>query len=310
MIIANVSTLFRSEQARAEISSIQQQLFTAERQLASGRKVEDFADAGATAGGVLSARQQLANLEARRASFAELDTRFSIQDLSLGRAGDAVAGLRQEILNIVATGDGRQFDRLLQDAVRELASALNATSNGLSLFAGERVEEAPIAVTSVADLAALPDVWDAFNESARSETFSPTAGVQVELAPRASQFAASAFEAIRDLVAIAGGAGASLPSPITQTQQEQLILAADALYAAHGEVLAAQAANGDLWRRTDEEGVRLGAQADTLAKALGDQVDADLAEVATRLAQLQTQFQASAQTFAQLRNLTLLNFLR
>jgi flagellin-like hook-associated protein FlgL len=59
----------------------------------------------------------------------------------------------------------------------------------------------------------------------------------------------------------------------------------------------------------ESEIVQLGKRVDTMRGAVGELVDADLAEVAMRLSQLQTQYQATAQTFTILREMTLLNFL-
>ena len=51
-------------------------------------------------------------------------------------------------------------------------------------------------------------------------------------------------------------------------------------------------------------------QRDLLTKTIGDQENVDLAEVATRLAAAQTQFQASAAIFSQMRDMNLLQYLR
>jgi flagellar hook-associated protein 3 FlgL len=51
-------------------------------------------------------------------------------------------------------------------------------------------------------------------------------------------------------------------------------------------------------------------QRDTLTKTIGDQENVDLAEVATRLAAAQTQYQTSASIFGQMRDMNLLQYLR
>jgi flagellin-like hook-associated protein FlgL len=66
---------------------------------------------------------------------------------------------------------------------------------------------------------------------------------------------------------------------------------------------------GQLAKRFDGEIVRLQARADLLTKEIGDQADADLAEVSVRLSTLMVQYQAAAKTFSELSRLTLLDYL-
>ena len=51
-------------------------------------------------------------------------------------------------------------------------------------------------------------------------------------------------------------------------------------------------------------------QRDAFNKTIGDQENVDLAEVATRLAAAQTQYQASASIFSKMRDMNLLQYLR
>ena len=51
------------------------------------------------------------------------------------------------------------------------------------------------------------------------------------------------------------------------------------------------------------------AQSDLLSKEIGDETDADLAEVSIRLNTLLAQYEASAKTFAELSQLSLLRYI-
>ncbi|MBP6689982.1 MAG: hypothetical protein KA153_08315 [Hyphomonadaceae bacterium] len=61
--------------------------------------------------------------------------------------------------------------------------------------------------------------------------------------------------------------------------------------------------------RFEEDGARLQARSDVLSKEIGDQTDANLAEVSIRLNTLLAQYEASAKTFAELSQLSLLRYL-
>jgi flagellin-like hook-associated protein FlgL len=66
---------------------------------------------------------------------------------------------------------------------------------------------------------------------------------------------------------------------------------------------------GQLQSRLDTQSAQLQARSDLLTKEIGDQRDADLAQVSIQLNLLMTQYQASAKTFVDLSKLSLLNYL-
>lgn len=309
MQLTNVSNLFWVDQSRSDFARIQQELVVAQRQTSSGKRVEELKDAGGAASLIVSARQQMAAGEARVSGLTEIASRLAVQDLALGRAAAAVSGLSEGILQAVSADDGRLVSQILEQSFSELTAALNAEWAGQSLFGGEQVSAGPVKIVSTEALASLATVDDGFEESERAQQFELDVGLRLSVAPRVSEIATTAFEAIREIKLLLQANGGALSNPITGVQRNALYSALDSIKKGHAEIVSAQAANGDLQKRVDDQIERLGKRTDAMRKAVGDQVDADLAQVAMRLSQLQTQFQASAQAFTVLREMTLLNFL-
>ena len=66
---------------------------------------------------------------------------------------------------------------------------------------------------------------------------------------------------------------------------------------------------GQLQNRFEGERVRLQDRSNLLQKEIGDQADADVADVTVQLNTLLTQYQAAAKTFSDLSKLSLLDYL-
>ena len=103
--------------------------------------------------------------------------------------------------------------------------------------------------------------------------------------------------------------GGTLGSPMTGSYTDVLQnVAADLEFHAKSFVNE-EGRTGQLQKRFDESRTRLEAQSDLLSKEIGDETDADLAEVSIRLNTLLAQYEASAKTFAELSQLSLLRYI-
>jgi flagellin-like hook-associated protein FlgL len=97
---------------------------------------------------------------------------------------------------------------------------------------------------------------------------------------------------------------------INDEQAKDLLILAEALENAVGKIQEAESRNGFKLERVEAARTQLQSRVLTLRQELSSQSETDLAAVSTRLAMLQTQYQATGQTFASLSRLTLLDFLR
>jgi flagellar hook-associated protein 3 FlgL len=309
MTVGATSTFFWMDQARTEISRIQADMAELQRQTATGRKVNELRDAGAGASAALNAAAMLSSTEARLTALKELDGRFAIQDVSMQRVSESASTLLQQLRDMIANNSGVNLPEMVDHAFNEAKGALNATWAGLPVFGGEQISQPPISAADVAALAALPSVADAFEVSNRPQTIDLGEGVIIQMTPRANDLGGSYFDVLRDLKQLIDANGGALNTPLTAAQRTALQAIIPALDTARQSIVEQQGAHGEVWKQVDRESVRLQQRSDYLTKALGDQVDANMAEVAMKLAQAEAQFQASARTFNTLREMSLLNFL-
>jgi len=306
--MTSVSTFFLAERNRYSFQTLNVQLADLQRQASSGYRADSVQGYGGDVGRLLSARETIAVAEARVEAARQLEPRLGLQDLAIGRLEGAVQQVRSAIENALAADNGLGLDSALEGAFDAAADALSQRFGETFVFGGERVGQNPVTVSSLTALAALPSAAEAFQNAARPQTFDYGQGGATPIAPLASELATDFFEALREIRGFVQTN--ELDPALTNDQRDQLWSFVDQLRTVQEDVLQRQASNGVLQNRTEELALQEEARVVLFKGALGEVADADLAEVAARMSQLRTQFEASAEVFNQVRQLSLLNFLR
>ncbi|MDX2235611.1 MAG: flagellin, partial [Hyphomonadaceae bacterium] len=293
--------------ARNDLARLNNDLYDLQRQTASGVIAQDLKGYGQEAGRIVSARAAIAQSEGRVAAANRLAARLDIQDAALGKAGDAAAQLKQDIFEALASNDATYLAGRLEVAFGAATQAFNTTHEGVHVFAGERRGGPPVQADTLDELGAAIDTGALFSESTRTTAIDIGVGAPIAVAEKASDFATHLYNVFRDLHAFTSDP--AVGAPLTDAQRATLTAIVGTLDVAYGKVVDAQGRNGDTQARLEGAVTRLTAQADLLTKHLGKVSEADLAEVAMRLSATKTQYEAAASVFAQIRDLSLVNFL-
>ncbi len=293
--------------ARSDLSRMSNELYDLQRQTASNNKADDLKGYGNEAGRIINARAAIAQSTARVDAANRLVSRFEIQDAALGRAASAAAQLKQDIFTALASDNGAFLADQLATAFHGVTQALNTTYEGISLFSGERRDAAPVQVSEVSDLPGALATASLFEESTRPQTVDLGVGAPVVVAEKVSTIARSVYTALRNLYDLTQGG--TLGNPITADQRTALLAVSASMDGAHQDIVDAQGRNGDAQSRVERDVVRLTVNADLLTKHLGKVAEVDLAGVAMKLSAAQTQYQATAKVFSQVKDLSLVNFL-
>jgi flagellar hook-associated protein 3 FlgL len=293
--------------ARTDLARINQSLYDLQRQTASGNVAADLKGYGAESGRIVSARAAIAQAEARVAAANRLSARLDIQDAALGRVAQSAATLKQGLMDALASDNGTYLAEQVNLAFRTATDALNTTYEGVPLFTGDRRGAAAVQISAIGDLAGALTQSTLFAESDRVSSADFGLGQDILIADKASTIARPLYGVLRDLHAFATASGVG--APMTADQRATLVGLVANLDGAHQTVLNAQGRNGERQAQLERVVTRLTNHADLLTKHLGQVAEADLAEVAMRLSAAQTQYQAAASVFAQIRDLSLVNFL-
>lgn len=298
-----------TSQVQFDVRRISGELADLQRQIASGAANDDLAGFGSGSSRLLSARALRSNADAQLSVISQLQARFSVQGAALGKVSDAASDLALAIRTAVSANDGRGLDTSLELSFAATVSSLNETWNGQPLFAGERQGGGAVRVQTLDQLATAttPDLL--FDEAERPQIVDLGVGGATVLAAKASDLSQGLFDTFRDMHAMIEGAGGEIGQPITPTQRDALLAYATQLDAHAADFVNEEARAGQLQKRLTSDADRLQSQSDLLTKEIGEQADADLAEVSIRLSALMTQYEAAAKTFSELSRLSLLDYL-
>ena len=292
----------------SSLMSAEMRLNQANVQVSSGKVAQDLKGFGANAEALTAAQTLKTRVDGFVSNAKALSSKLDAQDLALSQVADASQSARAAIANAVATGRADGLMSALQSAFSQATSGLNTQFNGHYLFAGGRVDTAPVAAQTLGDLTSPPPGGVFQNDQlAATSRLDETTSIQSGML--ASNVGTGLFNALGNVQAFSQGAGGPLSGQLTQAQSDYLTSMLATFDTAGQGLTNTVAVNGLMQNRVDQT---LNAQQDrqsVLEQMIGGVTDVDVAEAASRLSQAQVALQASAHIFASLQNTSLLNYL-
>lgn len=307
--MAGALTLRFSTQAQLDIRRMTRDLSDLQAQVASGAKARDLQGFGGGASQLLNAQSLKATADAHASVITQLEARFGVQASAQAQVATAAGLLSQSIRDAISANDGRGIAVDLPMSFSSIVAALNETWNGQPLFAGERQTGSPVKINTLDQLLAATGPDDIFDEASRHQTIDLGAGVPIKLAEKASEMAQPLFDTMKELKTLLDASGGTIGAPITTAQRDQLTSIAEALEAQANDFTSAEGRTGQLQTRFSAERIRLQDRSNLLLKEIGEQADADIAEISVQISSLLVQYQASAKVFSDLSQLSLLDYL-
>lgn len=302
-------TLRFSTQAALDIRRITRELSELQGQVASGAAADDLRGFGGASSRLLNAQSMKAAADARSSVINQLQARFGVQGAALGQVAQSAGLLAQSIREAISADDGRGVGIELEMSFASIVSALNETWNGQPLFAGERQGAGPVKIATLAQLQAATGPDDIFDEAARHQVLDLGAGEPVVLSSKASELSQGLFETILQLKDALDAAGGEFGQPLGSADRQLLHGIAAQLDAEAAKFTTEEGRAGQLRARFTAEQARLQDRSNLLLQEIGEQADADLAQVSVRLNALLVQYEAAAKTFSDLSKLSLLDYL-
>lgn len=166
--MVRISSAMIPSASLADISRAQQDLVEAARQSSAQTRASDLKGYGREAQTLVSAQRLVARTEGFQATARELTTRMQIQDVTIGRAADAVSKLKEDMFQNVGLESGEGARAQLEEAFAVIKDAMNTNLGGRYLFGGVLNDRPPITAASLSDLAANP-LEDAMEEGAEAQ---------------------------------------------------------------------------------------------------------------------------------------------
>jgi flagellar hook-associated protein 3 FlgL len=239
-------------------------------------------------------------------------TQVDVQDTQLSSLSDLAAKLKKAVSDSVANNDGTTLMSQVQSIFDQATAILNSKdSNGDYIYSGGKTNTAPVTVSSLADLVALPATSGAFANGDLKKSVQVADGVTVSYGVTASDVGTGLMQQLKDIAAFdAGGTGNfSATTNLTQAQTNYLTGAIATATSVNTDLNAVVSANGYVANRLTDATTQQTSM-DTLYKGFASDIqDTNMADAATQLSLNQTQLQAALQVTASLNKLSLLNYL-
>lgn len=315
--MTRVSTFGNYQSALLDLMSAQSRAETAQKKVNTQKNATDlvgFGRGSETVSALKSSQTRIQTfIDTNKAVAARLET----QDLAMDRVADAATAARQALADAIAAGRMDALMGSLESLFMEAQDGLNMKHQGKYLFSGGAVDRAPVdlpdipgqpGATMMAKLAALPDENAAFRNDQLKQSSWLDENVSMNTGFLADAMGAELFAIFRD-IQLAHEA-APLEGQMTDAQKAFLTTQMGRFEAAAKGVVELQAANGGMQNRVDRLLESQEARKISVDTILAGKTDANMAEAVIELEMAQVALQASAQVISQLRQVSLLDYLR
>lgn len=306
--MTRVSTYGNYQSALLDLMSAQTRAQDAQERVSTQKIATDLVGFGRGSETLTALKSSQARIQGFIDTGEVVAARLGAQDLAFGRISAGSGGARQAIADALSSGrlDGLMLE--LQTQFQIVQDGLNTKHQGRYLFAGGNTEAAPVEVMTMADLAAVPSVASTFTNDTLKQASRLDEGTTMETGFLADETGTTLFEIFRDIQAYhqvtpINGQGTEAIKTFLTTQLSRLD-------AASADVTNLAARNGSMQNRVDAILKSQGEQQTSLEELVSGKTDADMAQALTDLQLSQVAIQASAQVISQLRQTSLLDFLR
>lgn len=306
--MTRVSTYGNYQSALLDLMSAQTRAQDAQERVSTQKVATDLVGFGRGSETLTALKSSQARIQGFIDTGEVVAARLGAQDMAFGRIFQGANGAREAIADALASGrlDGLMLE--IQTQFQIVQDGLNTKHQGRYLFAGGNTEAAPVDVMTMADLAAAPGVASAFTNDQLKQASRLDEGTTMETGFLADEAGTDLFEIFRDIQIY------HQTTPITGQGTEAikafLTTQLSRLDAASADVTNLAARNGSMQNRVDAILKSQGEQQTSLEELVAGKTDADMAQALTDLQLSQVAIQASAQVISQLRQTTLLDFLR
>ena len=304
--MTRISTYGASQSALLDLMRAQQSLFQAQQELSTGKKGADLKGVGYQAETIAASRGALSRSHAFEEAAVRSGIRLEAQNIALERLSDSVGELR----SVMTSKNGDFIMQEVTDAFYGAVNALNSQHLGAYMFGGTRDDAKPLTVSTLADLAALPAVADAFQNNDLEPTVQVDQNTTVTVGRLASDIATDIMASFKRIAEFEAGPNGPFTDPMTDAQQAFVVGELQNIVAAQDGIISVVGMNGVMQTQIESSQQSQKDRQDFLTGMISDIEDVDMAEAATRFQTAQNVLDVSAKTFASLTQVSLLTFLR
>lgn len=287
----------------------QAKMAKAQQQASSQMVASDLKGYGNDAKRLINAKAITEKLEKRNDDLKSMQSRAEVEAAAFTQYTDVVDNLRQGIMIAVANRNAAGLRTTMENALASTIDAANTEFAGQSIFGGVRAYDKPLISATLDTLAAQPNTDPNWVDTGANRTLTLEDGRVIELSQSAQEVFKPFVDFIRSL-RVWENTNTPLTGTLNDTQVAFLQSQIPVVKTLQDSALEAEGRAGITNKQLSNT---IAANEEKLVSyntVVGNIENVDLAEVSARLSAAQTQYQASASIFSQLKNMNLLQYLR
>jgi len=309
-MIGRVATNNQAQILLAQLLQNESNLNKSQEQVASGKVANTYAGMGDKAAVLEAARSAQAHADAIQSATQLAVNQADLQDTQTTSLANLADQLRQAVTKAMADDDATTLMSQAQSIFDQAKQILNSKdANGNYLYGGEKDTTEPVNVDSLADLAALPSVSDAFSNGTVKKSVNIGGGQTVQVGMLASDLGTQLFQSLADIANYDSGPNGPFGDTISATQSNFLTTQVQAAQTANQSLNNQAAANGFVYNHLNDVIDQQKATSTLYKGFVSNLEDVDMGTAITQLNQNQVALQAAVQVTAQLQQVSLLNYL-
>jgi len=309
MSIDRIGSYANSQFMFSHIMKAENSLDISNRQVATGKVADNYAGYRDKTAIMEAARSASARADANAAAATQALARLDVQDAQLTQLSDLSSEIRTAITKATADRDGTSLMSQLEAYFDQIVGLMNSKDANGYVYAGDNNQTPPVVVNSLADLAALPTVADAFANGTLKTEVKIGESQNVEVGLLASDLASDLFDLLRQVTQFDAGVDGPFSGTTTPAQQTFLESVIPTATVAQRNVNAQAAANGIHYQTVKQAMEQLEASSVVYKGFVSNIEDVDMAKALAQLNQNQVALQAAFQVTSTLNRLSLLDYL-
>jgi len=309
MSLDRIGTAASANFMLAQIQKTEAALDASNRQVVTGKLADTYGGYGDKTAVMESARAAGARADANTAAAKQASARLDLQDAQLGQLSTLMGQVRETLTKAAADQDATSLMTQMQGYFDQAVEILNSKDANGYIYAGDRNQTAPVTVSKLSDLIALPSIPQAFANGTVKSSVRIGDGQTVQVGMLASDLGTQLFSLFQQVAQFDAGVNGPFDAKTTQAQQTFLESTIPTSISAAASVDTAAASNGIRFKMVQDTLSRLQATSVVYKGFVSSLEDVDMPQALAKLNQDQTALQATFQITATLNKLSLLNFL-
>jgi flagellar hook-associated protein 3 FlgL len=310
MPIDRVGTAANAQYMLAQMQRAQVAVDDSTRQVGSGKVSDTYSGYADKTAAMEVARSAAAHSDANIAAAQQASARLDVQDTQLTQLADIMGKVRDTITKAAGDQDATAFMTQMQGYFDQAVEILNSKDANGYIFAGDHNQTAPVTVSTLSDLAALPSVSQAFANGTVKSSVRIGDSQTVQVGMLASDLGTQLFSLFQQVAQFDAGANGPFDAKTSPAQQSFLESKITDAAAATTQLNSETAGNGIRYQMVQDTVTRLQAISVVQKSFVSNIEDVDVAAALTKLNQTQIALQASYQVTATMNQISLLNYLK